>query len=437
MSKGTCILAYSGGLDTSVCIKWIAENYDLDVIACAIDLGQDQDEDLGMIRDKALAIGAVESLVLDVHEEFGTDFIVPAIQTNALYENKYPLLSALSRPLISRRLVALAHQYGAQYIAHGCTGKGNDQVRFETCIAALDPELKILGPVREWNLTSREAEMDWAQERGIPVPTTKAKPYSVDDNVVGRAIECGVLEDPANEPPADVYTITQDPTRADAPDPQYVTIDFEQGVPVAIDGQPVTPYQAIVTANRLAGPHGVGRIDMVENRLIGVKSREIYEAPGIMTLIAAHKSLEELTLERETMHYKLGIEQKWAELVYYGMWYSPLKRALDAFVASTQRFVTGQVTMKLYRGTATAVSRTSPYSLYDYGLATYDASDRFNHKAAGGFMELYSLPIRVWSDSQAHLSELVDARYLAGTGAGTDADAGTHSSENTDTNAGE
>jgi argininosuccinate synthase len=404
MKKGTCILAYSGGLDTSVCIKWIAEHYGLEVVACVVDLGQEHDESLDFIRDKALDIGAVQSRVLDVHEEFARDYIAPALKANGLYENKYPLLSALSRPLISKRLVALAHELGADYIAHGCTGKGNDQVRFETAIAALDPKLEILGPVREWDLKSREAEMDWAATRGIPVPTTKKSPYSVDDNVVGRAIECGVLEDPNCAPPEDVYTITQDPTRADAPDPELVTLQFEAGLPVALNGKPLALYDLLVEMNRIAGAHGCGRIDMVETRLIGVKSREVYEAPGMMALITAHKALEELTLERETMHYKLGIEQKWAELVYFGMWFSPLKEALEAFIASTQTWVSGEVCLKLYRGSCVAVGRTSAWSLYDYGLATYDSSDAFNHKAASGFMELYSLPIRVWSAAQAQLS---------------------------------
>ncbi|MDR1413024.1 MAG: argininosuccinate synthase [Actinomycetes bacterium] len=399
-TKGICILAYSGGLDTSVCIQWIAENYNLEVIACAIDLGQDHDESLDDIRDKALKIGASASIVLDVHDEFASDYLAPAIAANGRYENKYPLLSALSRPLISKRLVELARQRGASYIAHGCTGKGNDQVRFETSIAALDPSITVLGPVREWELTSREAEMDYATAHGIAVPTTKASPYSVDDNVVGRAIECGRLEDPNNEPGEDIYTITQDPTRADAPNPEYVTIGFEAGVPVSVNGEALPLYDLVVKMNELAGPHGVGRLDMVENRLIGVKSREIYETPGMTALIAAHISLEELCLERELAHLKLNLEHKWSELVYFGMWFSPLKQALDAFIAASQAYVTGEVRLKLYRGSVVAVGRTSPYSLYDHGLATYDASDQFNHQAAQGFMELYGLPIKVWSESQ-------------------------------------
>ncbi|MCL2680693.1 MAG: argininosuccinate synthase [Coriobacteriia bacterium] len=405
MSKGICILAYSGGLDTSVCIRWIIENYHLDVIACVVDVGQEQDEDLDAIQKKALQIGAVESLVLDVKDEFAHEYVALSLMTNGMYENKYPLVSALSRPLISKRLVALAQERGANYIAHGCTGKGNDQVRFETSIAALDPSLTILGPVREWDLTSREAEMDYAEKHGIPVPTTKKKPYSVDDNMVGRAIECGVLEDPNTAPPEDVYTITQDPKRADAPDEELVTISFEGGLPTAINGEKMSLVDLLVKLNLIAGPHGVGRIDMVENRLIGVKSREIYEAPGMMALITAHKSLEELTLERETMHFKLGLEQEWSRLVYFGKWFSPLKQAIDAFIASTQTFVTGDVRLSLYRGNCVTVGRTSPYSLYDFGLATYDSADQFNHKAAKGFMELYSLPIRVWAQMQSGLHD--------------------------------
>jgi len=406
MTKGICVLAYSGGLDTSVCIRWIIENYGLDVIACCVDVGQEQDEDLDAIQQKALTIGAIESIVLDVKDEFAREYVAPSLMTNGMYENKYPLVSALSRPLISKKLVEVAHQKGAKYVAHGCTGKGNDQVRFETSIAALDPDIVILGPVREWNLTSREAEMDYAEKFNIPVPTTKSRPYSVDDNMVGRAIECGVLEDPNVAPPEDVYTITEDPKRADAPDEELVTISFEGGLPVAINGEKMSLSDLLVKVNLIAGPHGIGRIDMVENRLVGVKSREIYEAPGMMALITAHKALEELTLERDLSHYKLTLEQEWSRLVYSGMWYSPLKSAIDAFMTQTQHYVTGEVRLSLYRGNCVAVGRTSPYSLYSYDLATYEAADQFNHKAAKGFMEIYSLPIKVWSEVQVGLHNL-------------------------------
>jgi len=403
MSKGICILAYSGGLDTSVCIRWIIENYNLDVIACLIEVGQEQDEDVAFIAEKALKIGAIESLVIDAKDEFAHEYVALSLMSNGMYENKYPLVSALSRPLISKRLVEVAQQKGASYIAHGCTGKGNDQVRFENSIAALDPSITILGPVREWDLTTREKEMDYAEKFGIPIPTSKKRPYSVDDNMVGRAIECGVLEDPNVAPPQDVYTITQDPKRDDAPDEEIITLSFEGGLPTAINGEKMDLVDLIVKLNLITGPHGIGRIDMVENRLIGVKSREIYECPGMMTLIVAHKALEELTLERDLSHYKLTLEQEWSRLVYSGMWFSPLKLAIDAFMAQTQAFVTGDVRLSLHRGNCVVVGRTSPYSLYSYGLATYDSADQFNHKAAKGFMELYSLPIKVWSEVQAGL----------------------------------
>ncbi|MCL2537824.1 MAG: argininosuccinate synthase, partial [Coriobacteriia bacterium] len=384
MSKGICVLAYSGGLDTSVCIRWIIENYDLDVVACLVEVGQEQDQDTDFTVAKALKIGAVESLMLNVQDEFADQYVAPAIAANALYENKYPLVSALSRPLISKALVKLAQERGASYIAHGCTGKGNDQVRFETAIAALDPNITILGPVREWDLTSREAEMEYAEKFNIPVPTTKKSPYSVDDNMVGRSIECGILEDPNVRPPEEIYAITQDPKRDDAPEEEIVTISFEGGLPVALNGTAMKLSQLLPRLNEIAGPHGVGRIDMIENRLVGVKSRENYEAPGMMTLIAAHKALEELTLERDLSQYKLTLEQQWAKLVYNGMWFSPLKSAIDAFIADTQKFVTGDVRVALYRGSITVIGRTSPYSLYRYDLATYEPGDQFNHKAAKG-----------------------------------------------------
>jgi len=403
MSKDICILAYSGGLDTSVSIRWIIEEYDLDVIALLVDVGQRQDQDLDASIKRALQIGAKEASVLDVTEEYANEYVAPSLMANGLYENKYPLVSALSRPLISKKLVEVARKKGARYIAHGCTGKGNDQVRFETSILALDPTLSILAPVREWDLVTREAEMDYAEKFEIPVPTTKESPYSVDDNMVGRAIECGILEDPNVQPPEDVYAITEDPKRADAPEEEIVTISFEGGLPTKLNGEDLPLHELLLKLNLIVGPHGVGRIDMVENRLIGVKSREIYETPGMSVLITAHKALEELTLERETMHFKLTMEQEWSRQVYFGKWFSPLKLAIDAFIAQTQTYVSGEVRLSLYRGNCMVVGRTSPYSLYDFGLATYDAGDQFNHKAAKGFMELYSLPIKVWSQVQAGL----------------------------------
>ena len=396
MARDKCVLAYSGGLDTSVAIKWIAENHDLDVVALAIDVGQER-QDLEFVRQKALSIGAVESVVKDVREEYVEEFLAKALRANALYENKYPLLSAMSRPIIVKHLVEEAHRCQARYIAHGCTGKGNDQVRFEVGISALDPDLEVIAPVREWDLKTREEEMDWAAERGIPVPTTKDSPYSIDDNLWGRAIECGVLEDPWVEPPADIYTLTND-ARGDAcGEPEYVIISFEQGLPIALDGELCSFQSIIEQMNDMAGRNGFGRIDMIENRLIGVKSREIYEVPGALTLITAHKALEDLCLEREVLHYKLGIEQKWSELVYNGMWFSPLKEALDGFVESTQKLVTGEVRLRFFKGSCVPVGRRSPYSLYDYNLATYDAADTFDHKAAKGFIDLWGLPTKVWA----------------------------------------
>jgi argininosuccinate synthase len=396
VSKEKVILAYSGGLDTSVAIQWLKEEKNVDVIALAIDVGQER-QDLEVVRQKALGIGAVESIVKDVREEYVEEFIAKALKANALYENKYPLVSAMSRPIIVKHLVEEAHRHQAKYIAHGCTGKGNDQVRFEVGIAALDPDIEIMAPVREWDLHTREQEMEYAEARGIPVPTTKKSPYSIDDNLWGRAIECGVLEDPWVEPPADIYTLTADARGHQCDDPEYVELSFEQGIPVALNGEIMSFHEVINCMNELAGKHGFGRIDMIENRLIGVKSREIYEVPGALTLITAHKALEDLCLERDLLHYKLQIEQKWSELVYNGMWYSPLKEALDGFIESTQQLVTGDVRLRFFKGSCVTVGRRSPYSLYDYNLATYDESDSFDHKAAKGFIDLHGLPTKVWA----------------------------------------
>ena len=397
-TKDKVILAYSGGLDTSVCIKWLQEKYDLDVIAVAGDLGQDH-AGLEAIKAKALASGAIECLVVDMRQTFADEYLTCAMAANALYENKYPLVSALSRPLIAKHLVDAAHAYGAKYIAHGCTGKGNDQVRFESSILMLDPELEIIAPVRDWDLGSREEEMAWAEAHGIDVPTTKASPYSIDDNLWGRAIECGVLEDPWAEPPADIYTMTVDPT--EAPDaPAYVDVAFEHGVPCALNGQAMDYLDIIYAMNDIAGSNGYGRLDMIENRLVGVKSRECYEVPGALTLIQAHKALEDLCLERGVLHHKLALEQTWAESVYNGLWFSPLKEALDAFITHTQQCVTGTVKVKLYKGSCTVVGRKSPFSLYDFGLATYDADDAFDHQAAKGFIDIHGLSCKVWAENR-------------------------------------
>ena len=397
-TKEKVVLAYSGGLDTSVCLKWLQVEKGLDVVAVCGNVGQDE-SDLAAIEQKAIDMGAIASFAVDMREEYANEYVALAIAANGLYENSYPLLSALSRPLLSKHMVAVAHKFGAKYVAHGCTGKGNDQVRFETSIKALDPSIEIVAPVREWDLHSREEEMEWAKAHGVPVPTTKKSPYSIDDNLWGRAIECGVLEDPWCEPPADIWTLTAD--AQSAPDqPEYLEIGFESGVPCSLNGEEMGLVDIIKEINVKAGSHGCGRLDMVENRLVGVKSRECYEVPAAQVILNAHKALETLCLDRETQHYKLGVEQKWATAVYEGLWYSPLKEALDSFCASTQACVTGTVKVKLYKGSSTVVGRKSPYSLYDFSLASYGAQDTFNHEAAKGFIQLHGLPTTVWSAKQ-------------------------------------
>lgn len=398
MTKEKCVLAYSGGLDTSVCIKWLQDEKNLDVIAVVGEVGQEH-EGLEQVKERALATGAIDCIIADMREDFAADYLSKALYANAHFENKYPLVSALSRPLISKYLVDTAHKYGAKYVAHGCTGKGNDQVRFETSIQALDPTLEIIAPVREWDMHTRQEEMDWAEAHGVTVPTTKSKPYSIDDNLWGRAIECGVLEDPMNRPPLDIYTMTTDPEKA----PDEVTeieIEFKAGLPVAIDGEEMSYLDIIAKMNEIAGANGFGRIDMIENRMIGVKSRECYEAPGALALIEAHRGLEDMCLEREVLRYKLHIEHDWATLVYNGQWFSPLKHAMDAFLQTAQQCVTGLVRLKFYKGTCTVTGRKSDFSLYDYGLATYDAADTFNHQSAKGFIDLYGLSTRVWAKNR-------------------------------------
>jgi argininosuccinate synthase len=385
------VLAYSGGLDTSVAIGWIAEETGAEVIAVAGDVGQGG-EDMDVIRERALACGAVDAVVADIRDEFANEYCLPALQANSLYMDRYPLVSALSRPAIVKHLVTAARYHGASIVAHGCTGKGNDQVRFEVGIGALAPELKVLAPVRDSGMT-RDKAIAFAAEKGLPIDVTKKSPYSIDQNVWGRAVETGFLEDIWNGPIEDVYDYTQNPATPREAD--EVVISFAKGVPVAIDGKPVTVLQAIEQLNARAGAQGIGRIDMVEDRLIGIKSREVYEAPGAIALITAHQELENVTVERDLARFKRGVEQRWAELVYDGLWFSPLKRALDEFLASSQEHVTGDIRMTLHGGRAVVTGRRSPAGLYDFNLATYDAGDTFDQSLAKGFVELHGLPSKV------------------------------------------
>ncbi|MEQ9234100.1 argininosuccinate synthase [Coleofasciculus sp. E2-BRE-01] len=388
------VLAYSGGVDTSVCIPYLKEEWGVkEVITLAADLGQG--DELEPIKDKALTSGAAESLVADATERFVTDYAFPAIQANALYENRYPLSTALARPLIAKLLVEAAHKYGADAVAHGCTGKGNDQVRFDVSITALDPNLKVLAPAREWGL-SREDTIAYGEKFGIPSPVKKSSPYSIDRNLLGRSIEAGILEDPMAEPPEEIYLMTK--AIADTPnDPEYVDIGFERGIPISLNGQALEPVALITQLNQVAGNHGVGRIDMIENRVVGIKSREIYEVPALLTLIHAHRDLESLTLTSDVSQYKRGIEDTYSQLIYQGLWYSPLKDALDAFIQQTQEQVSGSVRVKFFKGNATIVGRASNNSLYTPELATYTSEDQFDHKAAEGFIYIWGLPTRVWS----------------------------------------
>ncbi len=392
------VLAYSGGLDTSVAVRWLMENHGVEVIAVAVDVGQAGDaaaEDWEALRNRALAAGAIEATVIDARAEMAEDFCVPALLANAKYEGTYPLVSALSRPVIVKHLVAEARRHGATLVAHGCTGKGNDQVRFEVGTRALAPDLGVLAPARVWGL-SREDCIEYAAKWDIPLTVTKEKLYSIDENLWGKAIECGVIEDPWNRPPEDVYTMTV-PT---ATEPTEIVLGFESGVPVSLDGVALSPEPLIAEVNRIVGSYGYGRLDMVENRRVGIKSRETYECPGALALLLAHADLEDLTLERDLHHEKLRLEPRWAELVYDGLWFSPLKQALDAFFLESQRHVTGEVRLRLDQGRCWVVGRRSPVSLYDHGLATYDASDTFRHQDAEGFVRLWGLGVATWSAVQ-------------------------------------
>ena len=398
MAKDKVVLAYSGGLDTSVIVKWLQVERGMDVIAICGNVGQDE-RDLGPIKQKALDMGAIVSEAVDMREEYAEKILSKAIWANGKYEGIYPLLSALSRPLISKHLVDIAHEYGAQYVAHACTGKGNDQVRFETSIQALDPTLKLIAPVREWDLKTRDEEMVWAEANGVPVPTTHKKPYSIDDNLWGRAIECGVLEDTWNTPPSDIWTMTKNPEECPN-DPETVVIGFKGGVPCSVNGVEMSLLDVILKANEIAGRNGYGRIDMIEDRVVGIKSRECYECPGALLLITAHQALEMLCLDAETLKQKAKLDVEWASLVYRGMWFSQSRLAIDAYNAYTQQFVTGEVRIKLCKGGIFVDGLRSTYSLYDYNLATYDEGDQFDHSASRGFIELHSLPSRIWSRVQ-------------------------------------
>ncbi|CAB4689055.1 MAG: argininosuccinate synthase [Actinobacteria bacterium] len=385
------VLAYSGGLDTSVGIGWLKEATGKEVVALAIDVGQGG-EDMDVIRQRALDCGAVEAIVVDAKAEFADDYLMPALKANALYQKRYPLVSALSRPLIGKHLASVARQLGADSVAHGCTGKGNDQVRFEAAVAALAPELKSIAPIRDLALT-RDKAIEFAEKNNLPIAQSKKSPYSVDQNVWGRAVETGFLEDPWNAPIEDLYSYTQDPDVFR--EPTEITIRFEAGIPVAIDGVKYTAIELVQKMNDLAGAHGVGRIDIVEDRLVGIKSREVYESPAGIALIAAHEELENLTLERDVNRFKRGIESRWADLVYEGLWFSGLKRSLDVFIDHTQEHVTGDVRIKLQGGRAVVTGRKSEESLYDFDLATYDTGDTFDQSLAKGFIELWALPSKI------------------------------------------
>ncbi len=390
--KKKVVLAYSGGLDTSVAVKWFIDK-GYEVIACCLDVGEGKD--LQFIKEKALDMGATKSYMIDAKEEFAHEFVLPALQVHAMYENKYPLVSALSRPLIAKKLVEVAEKENADAVAHGCTGKGNDQVRFEVSIKALNPDLEVLAPVRDWSW-SREEEIEYAKEKGVPIPIDLDSPYSIDQNLWGRSNECGILEDPWAAPPEDAYDLTA--ALENTPDqPDVVEIEFEKGVPVAIDGKKYNLSDLILHLNSVAGKHGVGRIDHVENRLVGIKSREVYECPGAITLLTAHKELEDLTLVKDIGHFKPVISKKLTEMIYEGLWFSPLTPALEAFLQETQQYVNGTVRVKLFKGHAIVEGRKSPNSLYDEKLATYTSEDEFDQSASVGFIKLWGLPTEVHS----------------------------------------
>jgi len=391
------VLAYSGGLDTSVAIRWLKEKYNLGVITLTVDVGNERD--FSTIKAKALKLGAIKAQVVDAKKPFVSDFVFPALKADAIYEGQYPLATALSRPLMAKLLVDVASKEGVQAVAHGCTGKGNDQVRFEVSINALAPALRIIAPAREWGMT-REETISYAQHHDIPLPITAQSPYSIDENLWGRSIECGILEDPWLEPPPDAYSWTKSPAEAPGK-PSYVEIGFERGIPATVNGKPMDGVGLIQHLNELAGRHGIGRIDHIENRLVGIKSREIYEAPAATVLLLAHQALEALTLSKEQLRFKQKVATEYADLIYNGLWFTQLRQDFDAYINSSQRFVTGTVRLKLYNGSCHVVGRKSPHSLYSFGLATYDKGDEFDQSASPGFIHIWGLPTKTQAQVQS------------------------------------
>ena len=393
MNKEKIAVAYSGGLDTSVIVKWLQEKYDADVITVTGNLGQQKE--LEGVAEKAYKTGAKKVYIQDLKKEFVEDYIFPALRAGALYEHVYPMATSLGRPLLAKALVDVARREKCTAVAHGCTGKGNDQVRFEVSVMALAPELKVLAPLRDWEFKSREEEIAYCERHGIPISATKKNPYSIDENIWGTAIECGILEDPMVEPPDDAYQRTVAPE--DAPNKAtYISIEFKAGVPTGLDGKKMDGVAIIEELNTIAGANGIGRIDLVENRLVGIKSREVYEAPAAVTLHFAHRELERLTLDKEVFHYKSKLADDYATIIYNGLWFSPLKKAMDGFINETQKNVTGLVKVRMYKGNLTVGGRTSPYSLYDTQLATYTIDDTFDHSAAEGFIKIYGLPLKTF-----------------------------------------
>ena len=394
MSKNKIVVAYSGGLDTSVMVKWLKDNYDAEIITFTGNLGQAKE--LVGLEEKAVNSGASKVYIEDLTKEFLEEYAFPALRAGAMYEEAYPMACSLGRPLLAKTLVEIARKEGANMVAHGCTGKGNDQVRFEVSVGALAPDLKNLAPLRTWEFKSRDEEIDYAKANNIPITVSKENPYSIDDNIWGTAIECGVLEDPMVEPPSDAYLHTVAPENA--PDkPEEVIIEFEKGIPVAVNGKTLDSVSLVTLLNEIGGIHGVGRIDLIENRLVGIKSREVYETPGATILHFAHKELERLTLEKSVAHYKTLVAQEYSNLIYNGLWFSPLREALQAFIDKTQERVTGMVKVKLYKGTVRVTGRSSAYSLYDPALATYTAEDQFDHTASEGFIKIYGLPLKIYN----------------------------------------